>query len=239
MLDDKVLESYINGFYGYGNFQSPFWFIGMEEGGGNSIGEIIKRISVWDNRGQQIIEDLFDYHLKIGITQFFGQRAKLQKTWSQLIRVIFGIYESDFENEKIREYQNRFLGRKNGETCLLELLPLPAPSINDWLYGKYSRIDYLSNREKYIGAVPEFRIPFIKEKIKESNPKAVVFYGSTYENYWTKIAGIVGFPENKNGIPYYRNANTIFLSAKHPAAKGITNEYFYQVGTLIKEEIDF
>ena len=34
MLDDKLLESYMKTFFGYGNLHADYWFIGMEEGGG-------------------------------------------------------------------------------------------------------------------------------------------------------------------------------------------------------------
>ncbi len=36
-LDDALLEAYMDGFYGYGNLAGPYWFIGMEEGGGDSL----------------------------------------------------------------------------------------------------------------------------------------------------------------------------------------------------------
>ena len=44
MLDDKLLEKYIHNFYGYGNLNSSFWFISLEEGGGHSEKEIQKLI---------------------------------------------------------------------------------------------------------------------------------------------------------------------------------------------------
>ena len=44
MLNDKTLESYIHNFYGYGNPRAPYWFIGMEEGGGEDIQNIERRV---------------------------------------------------------------------------------------------------------------------------------------------------------------------------------------------------
>lgn len=35
-LDDTLLEEFVQGFYGYDNLSAPCWFVGMEEGGGNS-----------------------------------------------------------------------------------------------------------------------------------------------------------------------------------------------------------
>ena len=47
-IDHKLLESYMTGFYGYGNESALYWFIGLEEGGGNSLDEI-KGQSISDN----------------------------------------------------------------------------------------------------------------------------------------------------------------------------------------------
>ncbi len=33
MLDDHLLQDFIDGFYGYGNYNAPYWFVGMEGGG--------------------------------------------------------------------------------------------------------------------------------------------------------------------------------------------------------------
>ena len=42
MLEPNVLEAYISNYYGYGNWQSDIWFVGMEEGGGKSLEEVQK-----------------------------------------------------------------------------------------------------------------------------------------------------------------------------------------------------
>ena len=36
-FDDSLLETFAETFYGYGNYNGPYWFIGMEEGGGDSF----------------------------------------------------------------------------------------------------------------------------------------------------------------------------------------------------------
>lgn len=45
MLNDALLEKRINEFLGYGNLESDYWAIGMEEGGGNSLSEINQRLN--------------------------------------------------------------------------------------------------------------------------------------------------------------------------------------------------
>ena len=42
-------------------------FIGMEEGGGNSLVEINNRLNTWVLRGERELEDLAQYHTEIGL----------------------------------------------------------------------------------------------------------------------------------------------------------------------------
>jgi hypothetical protein len=46
IFDDAALEEYATNFLGYGRPDAPVWFIGMEQGGGNSFEEVQKRINV-------------------------------------------------------------------------------------------------------------------------------------------------------------------------------------------------
>jgi hypothetical protein len=43
-ISDQLIESYTSMFYGYGNYAAPFWFIGIEEGGGGTDDEIRRRL---------------------------------------------------------------------------------------------------------------------------------------------------------------------------------------------------
>ncbi len=45
---DDLLNAYMTGFYGYGSPSAPFWFIGIEEGGGASLHEVERQIRCWD-----------------------------------------------------------------------------------------------------------------------------------------------------------------------------------------------
>jgi len=48
MLDGKKTGNYCKNFYGYGNWDSPIWFVGIEENGGYSKKEVENRINSWD-----------------------------------------------------------------------------------------------------------------------------------------------------------------------------------------------
>lgn len=122
------------------------------------------------------------------------------------------------------------------ETCLLELLSLPSPSLKHWIYSKHSKIPFLSNRNDYENYCVEKRINYINSKIKEHQPFSVVFYGIGYEYSWIKIADVEFLPTSE-GFFIGRNSHTIFIIAKHPTSIGITNEYFHNIGKLIAAKL--
>ncbi|SVD04851.1 uncharacterized protein METZ01_LOCUS357705, partial [marine metagenome] len=61
-LSKKGLERVFK-FEGYGNKDGPYWFIGIEEGGG-SIEQLRLRAKLYDN-----VEDLNAAHIKIGLRE--------------------------------------------------------------------------------------------------------------------------------------------------------------------------
>lgn len=233
-FDDQLLDEFTHKFYGYGNYNSPYWFIGMEEGGGNSFAEIAKRLDVWAHRGKLELEDLAEYHNEIGLSHYFREKPTLQLTWSKLIRILLSVDGKMPITEHVREYQRTLLGRTNGQTCLAELLPLPSPSTSRWLYAQHSQLPYLADRERYKSACLTPRIEHLNRQIKKHNPQAVVFYGFSYYEYWQKIAEVDFLPES-NGMHIGRGALSLFIITKHPAAKGITNEYFHKVGQVVND----
>jgi hypothetical protein len=235
-FDDHLLNEFAHGFYGYGNYSGDFWFIGMEEGGGNSFAEIAKRLSIWAKRGKREIEDVAEYHVEIGITHFFNDSPKLQPTWNKLIRILLSHDNQVPTTEQVREYQRTVLGRSNGSTCLVELLPLPSPSTGHWLYARHSHLPYLANRATYKRTCLPPRILHLKQRINEHEPKAVIFYGLSYWEHWQEIAGVNFLPES-DGLYIGHKGASLFIVTKHPAAKGVTSEYFHQVGKMIAVQL--
>lgn len=235
MINDQLLEAFMNGFYGFGNYQAQYWFVGMEEGGGETVEAITKQLRIWDEHGQKELLDVVEYAREMNITRWYGNRPRLQPTWKHLIRVFLTSEGQPVDTETMRQYQKNLWGTKDGNTCLLELLPLPAPDINSWLYGEISSLPYLANRKIYKEYIVDSRIAHLQEKIKHFQPKAVVFYGSGYNNYWKEIAEINSWETSSENIAFAVRNSTIFVASKHPVAFGVTNEYFYSIGNLITE----
>lgn len=236
-LDDNLLETFINGFYGYGNLNAPHWFIGMEEGGGDNPDEIRQRLTIWRGRGGNVIEDLAEYHRAIGVTRFFELGAKLQRTWSKLIRVLHVLEGKPVLVDALRHSQREAFGRHGGTSCLAELLPLPSPSTNRWLYSQYSTLEYLKDRETYRQTVLPGRVAKLSEMIGQYQPRTVLFYGVGYLEYWRAISGR-DFTEVMIGavkVWLGRSRDTLYAVTPHPTARGITNAYFDRVGELIRD----
>nr|MDQ3005688.1 hypothetical protein [Chloroflexota bacterium] len=189
-FDDQLLDEFAHSFYGYGNYNGQYWFIGMEEGGGSSFAEIAKRLSVWADRGRLELEDVAEYHNQIGLSHLFQEKPVIQRTWGKLIRILLSIDGIAPITEQVREYQRSSLGRLNGTMCLTELLPLPSPDIGRWIYAQCSQLPYLADRERYKHAFLMPRIKHLKQRISEHKPKAVIFYGFSYREYWQEIAGV-------------------------------------------------
>lgn len=236
MFDDNLLESFMNSFYGYGNYAGKYWFIGMEEGGGNSFEEIEKRLTAWDKLGRYELEDIFEYHQEVGVLKYFGNDAKLQSTWSRLIRILLSCQGQEISNEKVKLYQANNLGRKLGDSCLIELLPLPSPSANQWRYAQFSELLSLSSRKNYEKHCFPYRIKHIQERIAHYKPQNVVFYGVKYAVHWQQIANTLFKPIqlDKFQTQLAKNSTTTFVMIPHPTSRGISNTYFEKIGELIR-----
>src|SRR5258708_10815824 len=176
-IGPDLLDAYMHTFYGYGAWTAKYWFVGIEEGGGDSIEEIERRITVWRDRGRRDLEDLRDYHLAIGVPQYFSEKPKLQRTWRALLRVVLTAQGIPVDLDALRTYQSTLLGRFGGETALIELLPLPAPGEEaPWLYDQFG-IASLQTREEYEETIEIPRWQAILHCIDRFQPRAVVTYG--------------------------------------------------------------
>ncbi len=238
-MDDHLLDAFIKGLYGFGNLGAPYWFIGLEEGGGNSLEEIELRISVWEELGRPQVADLLDYHKKIGILKFFEKPIKLQTTWNKLIRIYIAATGRKADLDLVKKIQACKLGRRDGDTCLLELFPLSSPSTGKWLYSEISNLHYLKSRKIYREEIGPDRIRILRALISEYNPKCVIFYGLTsiYRMYWNQIAKNSMKKTDLKNLFSSKNDSTLFVNILHPAAKGVKNIYFEQVGNFIRKEL--
>lgn len=233
-FDDQLLHTFMHHFYGYGNYQGDYWFIGMEERGGRTFEEVSKRLAVWDRRGRQELEDVAGYHSELGITWPFVPKPKLQRTWDKLIQVLLCIEGKTPTKEDVRRYQQLHWARRTSSVCLLELLPLPSLSTSHWLYAQHSQLPDLMTREHYRERWSALRIDHLRQRIVVHQPKVVIFYSVSYLRYWEAIVG-APLPPILAGTMYARyQDHCLYLVLKHPAATGVTSEYFHEAGRYIR-----
>ena len=233
-LNDKFLEHFIWTYYGSGNYAGNYWFIGMEEGGGTTFKRVQKRLETWQTLGEEELVDLYDFHAGINYLDYFKDPVKLQHTWMQQARIILASKGLPSTREQIRTYQRNIIGRKNSESCLLELLPLPSPNTSTWHYNQWSTLSYLKDRKAYREYCIPRRIDHIQTQIKIHLPKVVVFFSTSYTPYWQQIAGKAVSFQDKEGFSLGKSASTTFVICKHPAARGIPNAYFEKIGLYLR-----
>lgn len=241
MLDSALLRDYIATFNGYGDYRAKYWFVGMEEGGGSSFEEITRRFASWDRHGRGELSDLVSHHMDSDLSHFAGRSAKLQATWSQLIRIVLASEGRPTDNESVRAYQQSRLGRVGGETCLLELMPLPSPDAGAWLYSQCSELPELQSRREYMRQYANSRARRMRATIEAHKPPVVVFYSLSYLEWWKQIAGIELNPTVIGGVRSFsgRDEHTDFFVVPQPSArmKGKGNAFYVRVGEAIAESL--
>jgi hypothetical protein len=239
-LDDTLLCSYAETFHGYGSYDAPFWFVGMEEGGGQDIDAVRARLTAWDLRDRRELEDLAGLHRAFGLGRWFdGDHPPIQRTWGALVRLLFSAERRDSSLGTVRLYQGQRLGRSDGETALLELLPLPSPSVGKWNYGTWSSCPQLVDRRTYREHFAPRRARYLRRKREEHRPVAVVYYSlnAEYQRWWDDISGASLEEHEVEGrrLRTGSDGKTAHIVIPHPAARGLRSDFFHAVGRLIAE----
>jgi hypothetical protein len=236
-FDDQLLDKYIHTYYGTGDYSARYWFVSMENGGGKTFDEVLNQITIWQELNEKELVDGKEFHIRMKIPEFFTDPVKIQRTWMQQARIVLASQGMNATLSDVKVYQRDLLGRKNGETCLLELLPLPSPNISAWNYNQWSDLAILRNRVAYSDYCFPWRCAHIRAQIQIYQPRVVVFNSYSYKEKWKQIAGPgVNFIDEA-GVKIGTEGNTLFIITKHPTMRGISNAYFQTVGSLIKTHL--
>lgn len=234
-LNDTHLLQFMAAFYGFGTYTGKYWLVGMEEAGGRTFADINFRLTQWQQSGCLELEDLPTHADRLGWGEkYFGAKPKWQPTWGKLIRIILaGEGLTNVNTAVIKQFQREQLGKHDSNHCLIELFPLPAQSTKHWIYDQHTKLSCLQHREKYLQHLAPKRINHIRSRLKQHQPKAVIFYGWKYRHWWEKIVGLP-FMKHENLKCLMVVDNDIqFWVVNHPTATGITNHYFDQIGAQI------
>jgi hypothetical protein len=117
-------------FFGYGRWDAPYWFIGPEAGmGKDGRDDLAARYESWTQLGCAPVVDCEKHHRGFGFTKWHKPHPPTQPTWRQLIRLLLAYKGMNTDLNSIREYQREKWGSSTGETCVIELCGISAPSM--------------------------------------------------------------------------------------------------------------
>lgn len=168
MDDPKALAA--RSWFGYGRWDAPYWFIGMEPGGTDDHASY----EVWMQLGGTELIDCRAHHLGTNFSKWHGgHRPPTQPTWRRLIQLLLGYEGKPADGDAVSIYQHDKWGALGGDTALLEVSALHAKNLAT-----------LVNRNAY----RDQRIATLKERLEAYRPKFVVFYGLGYKGIYAKIA---------------------------------------------------
>ena len=222
---DQDIRDMARGWYGYGRWDAPYWFVGPEPGmGSDENNDLGPRCAAWMKLGACELVDCKDHHLGFGLDKWHRQHPTppTQPTWRQLIRLLLAYRnEGPPDIEDIRAYQQRCWGMKDGETCVIELCSLAANNL-----GVDKNVDFDPDSFR------AQRIDVIRKRIHNCSPKFVVMYGVKSKPYWEAIAGVefAGHPE----ICLINNGRTQGIFTIHPVGFGTRKTYWVNLAERLR-----
>ncbi len=215
-----------SGWFGYGRWGAPYWFIGKEPGGSDDP----EQYASWRRLGGAELIDCREHDLDCPSTGrapglwHGGESPPLQRTWRPLIAMVLA-YEgaASYDEAAVRKYQDEAWGRLDGNTAVVELSAVAAPSVSHSEKMRLFQIDE--------------RINTIREHLRHTAPEFVVFYGLgtdpvhnvPYLRHWRRIADA----DLEVGEPV-QVGKTIFVADRHPTAHGTTTQHWLDLGRRLR-----
>jgi len=172
-------------FLGYGNPSARVWFIGLEEGFGESSDEEAHNNLKPRSRFESIM-DLQEAHLHLNEKERpinIETKQTFTQVWLYMAKIMLAINDrNEWSNnttnrkmalEQAKDYVRFRLGRKDMDTFLTELSPIPKRRSNDvdWLSAFRHRDDNLDRKI-------ENRTTQLKLLLRANNPPLVICYGN-------------------------------------------------------------
>lgn len=195
LINEDALKHWIEHFYGYGSWQTKYWFVAYEEGGGDTPEEVADKLNYFhrvhtpDNNNPlcdirelyrhvhfkiegpraDLFTNLFDYR--------FGTDAVQHGAWKNLIAFVHGYQNAPLPD--LLTYQRDSLASVSlNREALLRFYPLPAHN-HAWYYSwlEMPQLPFLKSRASYQAHVFPDRIRHILENMDNHKPEVLVMYG--------------------------------------------------------------
>ena len=257
-MANALLEEYIHRFWGYGSWERPVWFLGMEEGmlqgnGGNGPVQLQHRLDVWLNRGCRELEDAPSFCGELNLPGFFPPTPApppapaAQSTWDKLTKIYLQARlnrqatKAEVHNFRIMEFGriDKVGAQKPKPFTLIELFPLPSPDTGAWPYGHLANeLPFLINRDTYRHSVFADRAITLLRKVMIHKPIAVLCYSTVYRELFEGIFGMqFPAPNNAAGIREIVIGPTHIFSTDHVVAFGMGNAQLTAIGQTIRQSL--
>jgi len=194
-------ERAARGWFGYGQWNAPYWFVGMEPGGTDDIAWY----ETWLRLGGTELCDCRDHHLGTSFSKWHvGSRPPVQWTWRRLIQLLLGYEGRPADLDSVSAYQRDKWGALTGDTALAEVSAIRARSIA-------TKLDRTTNLDQ--------RVSILQERLAANEPNFAVFYGTTFRNIYERIAQV-----KFDAKGYGWSGATLCVLVVHPAARSISSE---------------
>ncbi len=219
----KLIQERIKNFWGYGNLNAPYWFIGMEEGFSEEKENLFKRFKA--SEGKQIC-DVSDLKIDPVSYSLFETGAPLNRTYKRLIQMIlYNETGTHADNETIKQFQIEKLGRTDSNNAILELMPLPSKSTNtkDWLYAD-THIEGLSSRKEYLETYKPERITALRNLIQKHKPKYAICYSLSYQEDWQQLTDSLFVEVTPRRMYLAKDGATTIAITPHSVTHGLSNQ---------------
>ncbi len=233
VIEPELLRKYMERFVGFGSPSASIWFVGLEQGGGKDLKELDRRLSAWANQGSGAFADLREYCKSIDERRWHGESPRIQPTLGKLACVALALEGREPNTESVRRFQADSLGQNGGSTLIAELMPLPSRNLRQWIYANLEMPE-LETRDAYQANFVQKRTCLLRETIRQTAPRAVVFLGLLKVKTWQDIAGVVFKEPGAGGALWASHGPTDFVVIRHPTAFGSKNADFDEVGRALR-----
>ena len=252
-LTHELLRDYANAFHTYGDFDSPVWFLGLEEGGGRDLDEAGRKLTSWHGNGRRSNGSFTDPgldadHAASRFLRTEGKPAELQKTWANQLRVLLGMRGEPLDNDRVRHLQTREHGRIGGPTCLMELFPLPCRNAGAWIYGDVphdpaaNEPNVFATKKAYRDHYLPKRLAMIAALVEEHRPAALICTVWTHRGPFLELldgASEFEMAGAQRRAVVGRLHDTVVAVCSHPAdqVRGPCNAFYHALGRAVAERL--
>lgn len=244
--NEQMLIEYSKQFKTQGNRYGKYWFLGIEESGGKTVDDVVKMLEKWDRSGRKESTVLRDENNPSENDEWFGNivdlsTAKIQFTWGAQIQILLSIMGASNGTDDIKRFQQQSFGTASSDTCLMELLPLPNPRINNWIYKQVSNKEIFSTRKKFMQHALKDRVNRFVELVEKHKPVSVVglCYGQRHmiKPMLSSVEYIEANQASRPGkamIGYI--GDTVVAVTYHPSFNpSARNDWYTELGKIIAE----